>query len=86
MSTDIQAILAERGKAYGPFTGHAKITQSLKLCMHTTEQWSHLADDQREALDMVVHKIGRILNGNPNIQDHWADIAGYSKLVADRLG
>jgi hypothetical protein len=42
-------------------------------------------DDQREALDMIAHKIGRILNGDPNYADSWVDIAGYAKLVADRL-
>lgn len=49
------------------------------------EKWRHLAPDQREALEMIAHKIGRILNGDPNYADSWADIAGYAKLVADRL-
>ena len=31
------------------------------------------------------HKLGRIINGNPDKVDHWTDIAGYAKLVADRL-
>jgi hypothetical protein len=43
------------------------------------------SDDQWEALEMIVHKIGRIVNGNPDKIDHWVDIAGYAKLVADRL-
>jgi len=34
---------------------------------------------------MVVHKIARILNGDPNYDDSWVDISGYTKLVADRL-
>jgi len=34
---------------------------------------------------MIAHKIGRILNGDPNYADSWIDIAGYAKLVADRL-
>jgi hypothetical protein len=41
--------------------------------------------DQREALDMIAHKIGRILNGDPDYSDSWRDIAGYATLVADRL-
>jgi hypothetical protein len=32
-----------------------------------------------------VHKIGRIVNGNPDAVDHWIDIAGYAKLISDRL-
>jgi len=41
--------------------------------------------DQIEALDMIAHKIARILNGDPNYADSWDDIAGYAKLVGDRL-
>jgi hypothetical protein len=41
---------------------------------------------QREALEMIAHKIARIINGDPNYADSWVDIAGYAKLVADRLG
>lgn len=34
---------------------------------------------------MIAHKLGRIINGDPNYSDSWHDIAGYAKLVADRL-
>ena len=44
-----------------------------------------LSPDQAEALDMIAHKIARILNGDPNHHDHWHDIAGYATLIADRL-
>jgi hypothetical protein len=44
-----------------------------------------LAFDQREAIDMIIHKLGRIINGNPDKVDSWRDVAGYSTLVADRL-
>lgn len=39
----------------------------------------------KEALDMIVHKIGRILNGNPNYIDSFRDIAGYAELVVNYL-
>jgi hypothetical protein len=44
-----------------------------------------LAPDQQEALDMIFAKIGRIINGDADYADSWIDIAGYAKLVADRL-
>lgn len=81
----ISTTLSERGKRYGKFTGHAQITQDLKATMHGCPKWAALAPDQKEALEMVVHKIGRILNGDPDYDDSWVDIAGYAKLVADRL-
>jgi hypothetical protein len=83
----VDAILDERGSRYGPFVSHAMITQLLKGTMDTylTQNKKTLMPDQQEALDMIFHKIGRILNGDPNYADSWIDIAGYAKLVADRL-
>lgn len=85
MTTDIPAILAERGTRYGVFASHAQITQDLKDCMRETPNWNALEFDQKEALEMIAHKIGRILNGDPNYADSWVDAAGYATLVADRL-
>jgi hypothetical protein len=81
----IDATLAERGNRYGSFTSHAKITQAIKRAMADSPNWATLADDQVEALEMVAHKVGRILNGDPDYHDSWHDIIGYTKLVADRL-
>lgn len=41
--------------------------------------------DMREALEMIAHKIGRILAGDPAYDDSWVDIAGYATRVAERL-
>jgi len=82
---DIADTLAERGKNYGSFDSHAEYSQDLKNIMRQSPNWKTMAADQREALEMVQHKIGRILNGNPNFHDSWHDIVGYAKLVADRL-
>lgn len=81
----IENTLTERGKRYGKFTGHAAITQGIKAVMFNSRQDLTLAPDQREALEMIAHKIGRIVNGDPDYADSWVDIAGYAKLVADRL-
>jgi hypothetical protein len=85
--TDIKAMLAERGQRYGDFHGHAKVTMQLKKVMtsHLLDRDKRLAVDQEEALHMIAHKIGHILNGDPDYIDSWDDIAGYAKLVADRL-
>ncbi len=83
--SETSSVLEERGKRYGDFAGHASITQDLKARMRIAPGWSRLNDEQREALEMVAHKIGRILNGDPNYKDSWVDISGYSELVARRL-
>lgn len=82
---NIDLTLDERGKRYGNFDDHAAITQALKVVMQATPNWGVLADDQKESLEMVAHKIGRILNGDPNYADSWHDIAGYIRLVEQRL-
>lgn len=81
----IEKILAEREKTHGDFRTHAAITDAIKYHMHNSSKWSYLSPTQREALDMIAHKIGRIIAGNPNVKDHWDDIAGYAKLVSMRI-
>lgn len=85
--SNVDEVLKERGSRYGDFEGHAEITQALKLTImeFCCKRERYLADDQQEALDMICHKIGRIINGDPDYADSWIDIAGYAKLVADRL-
>lgn len=53
--------------------------------MVNSPKWATLRPDQKEALEMVQHKIGRILNGDPDFHDSWHDMIGYTKLVADDL-
>lgn len=83
----IDQVLAERGKRYGKFVGHADISITFKRLQRgfSISRGQVLATDQQEALDMIFHKIARIINGDPNYSDSWVDIAGYAKLVADRL-
>lgn len=83
--TTVDKTLEERGNRYGNFDTHAAITQNIKDCMNTTKNWKILASDQKEALEMIAHKIGRILNGDPDYRDSWHDIAGYASLVDARL-
>lgn len=82
---NIDETLKERGSRYGEFPGHAGITQGIKYAMSTSQNWATLEDDMRECLEMVAHKIGRILNGDPDYIDSWTDIIGYTRLVEKRL-
>lgn len=82
---DVKQILQERELRYGSFKEHALIAQNLKFEMWQAKKFKELAADQREALEMIRHKIARILNGDPNYADSWVDIAGYAQLIANRL-
>ena len=81
--TDLTAVLEDRGAKYGAFDGHARIAQELKGVI--SENSYKRTDSQNEALEMIAHKIARIVNGDPNYADSWVDIAGYARLVADQL-
>lgn len=83
--TDINETLAQRNQTHGDFKTHARICQDIKEMMYSNGRWSALEADQAEALEMIAHKIARILNGNPDVHDHWHDIAGYATLIANRL-
>lgn len=85
MTDSTTALLNERQRTHGDYTEHALITQELKHTIQGTTRYWQLQPTQREALDMITHKIGRILAGDPNFKDHWDDIAGYARLVAERL-
>jgi hypothetical protein len=85
MTMHIDNILQERGQRYGSFEDNAATSQALKKVLHMNDDWLNLNYDQREALDMICHKMARIINGDPNYVDSWADIAGYATLVANRL-
>ena len=83
----VENTLNQRGDRYGPFVGHAAVTQELKNVVYKglAERGKKLAPDQLEALDMICHKIGRIVNGDLDYADSWHDIAGYATLVDKRL-
>lgn len=87
VGTSVDETLDTRAQSYGKFKDGAALMQAIKRSMaeHAARHNKAFADDQWEALEMIVHKIGRIVNGNPDVVDHWVDIAGYATLVADRL-
>jgi len=81
----VDTTLDGRQDRYGPYAGHALIAQALKDVMHGSRGWDRLSPSQREALDMIQHKVARVLNGDPNYGDNWHDIAGYARLVEREL-
>jgi hypothetical protein len=76
-------ILNERHKTHGDYYHNAATAQALKDEMRRGMNWKSLDDMQRETLEMVATKIGRILSGDPHEPDHWKDIAGYAQLIVN---
>lgn len=84
-ASSIENTLEQRGSRYGSFDEHARITQAIKAAMQDSPNWEKLPPNMKESLEMIAHKAGRILNGDPYYHDSWHDIIGYTKLVADTL-
>ena len=81
----LATVLSERGSRYGTLMSNATISQGLKEIIHSSSNWEAMPPDMREALDMIVHKISRIVEGDFDYDDSWIDISGYSTLIVERL-
>jgi hypothetical protein len=81
----VEQVLAERGEDYGDYASKAQFIQGVKYLMRSSPSWEAMDADMRESMEMIAHKMGRTLYGNPTHKDNFLDIAGYAKLVADRL-
>jgi len=80
----VEKTLKERSKTHGQFEYQAALSQALKndcVC----EAYYEMPSYQREAIEMILHKIARIITGNNNFVDSWRDISGYSTLVMNKL-
>ena len=81
----IEEVLNQRQATYGSFTKNAEVSQMLKYFMTQGTNYKQMPVPHREALEMIVHKIARIVNGDPNYIDNWVDIIGYSQLVIKEI-
>jgi hypothetical protein len=81
----IEKVLQERGERYGDYKSTAFISQTLKNTMRECRSWDRMTSAQREGLEMIQHKIARILNGDPKYMDSWVDIVGYATLIVESM-
>lgn len=82
---NIKDTLTERASTHGSFLVNSFLSQSLKGVVHNSPNGHLLPSDQKEALDMIMHKVSRILAGDNYYIDTWRDIVGYAQLVVDNL-
>lgn len=88
MSDDVDKILSERGAQYnlnGGYPDHAELTQAMKNACRNHRGWATVPSMMQESIDMILHKIARVINGNPYYPDNWVDIEGYSRLISREL-
>ena len=82
---NITDTLSDREKKYGSFAANAHIAQGLQNIARSTGCWYNLPEDQREAIEMIFHKIARQINGAKDYPDNFHDIAGYAMLAEQEI-
>lgn len=83
----IDETLDARGETYGKFIELARTTFAIRnvIAAELEARGKVLEPDMLYAIEMIVVKLGRLINGDPRHLDSWTDIAGYATLIADRL-
>jgi hypothetical protein len=78
-----EEVIEERSKTHGNYSDVAAFAQAVMRAVEATPNWPLLSDVHRDGIHMIMHKVSRALNGDPMEPDHFDDIAGYAKLVAN---
>jgi len=77
--------LAERGASYGEYADGAKIAMDMFAVAQAAPSYPAMSAAQQYAVFMILAKLARMLNGNPNKRDNLWDIIGYATLVLETL-
>jgi hypothetical protein len=78
--------LNEREHRYGDFGTMAAAVQAFKSVCRHAPSWATMTATQREASEMIMLKMVRVLYGDPLHFDTWHDIAGYATLATEEFG
>lgn len=74
--------IPNRDQQHGGMEAVGAVAQLIKDAMRDGRNWERLSCGHREALDMLAHKIGRVLSGaDPHDRQHWEDVAGYAQAA-----
>jgi hypothetical protein len=77
--------LNDREQKYGDFGRMAQASQAFKSVCRSSPSWIKMTAVQREAAEMIMLKMVRILYGNSLNFDSWHDIAGYAQLATEEF-
>lgn len=81
---DVNELIKSRAKFRGDFEDVANVNQDLlQFCSFRRRYKDVALDVELTALQMIMHKIARILTANGYDEDSWKDVAGYATLVVN---
>lgn len=81
--TSISDTVKQRSNRYGSMEANAELTQALmdKVLQHNHVFGQELSPMHKECLHMILHKISRMVVGDPWYSDNPHDIGGYAKQL-----
>ena len=83
---EVEKMLKERGDKYGEYGEFARTCQALKREVRSNMGWyKDMPDYIHESIDMILHKITRIVNGDAREEDNLLDIIGYAEIALKEL-
>jgi hypothetical protein len=84
--TAVEKLIEDRERTVGNFTDQSEMIEQTLTIWMDTKNWDDLLPYEKQALRMLLHKVGRILVGDAHFKEHWVDAEGYIHLVVQRLG
>lgn len=78
----IDELIKSRENTHGDYAQKAEFIQLSKEAIRINTDLSYV---QKESLDNIIQKIGRIVYGDDECKDHWDDIAWYATLAAKQI-
>ncbi|WP_104748584.1 hypothetical protein [Helicobacter cetorum] len=81
MKPFINQILDEREEKYGDYETMAMLDTELKEALRTHPNFIALPNEIKCSLEMILHKVARVVNGDYMHKDNFIDIKGYSELA-----
>lgn len=85
LEEEVKNVVISRDSSYGGFSGISTTCQSFKEIARNCPSWEQLTPCEREGLEMILHKITRILYSPNKIRDSWVDIGGYVRATLQAL-
>ncbi len=83
---NIEHTLQERKETHGEFKDVAYTSQLLKnVIKNTGKNYEELSHSKTEAIENILQKLSRLVNGDSNHIDSWHDICGYSQLIIEEI-
>lgn len=76
-------LLGQRGATHGDYRAMSTRIQQIKSIMRMGSKWVDMSEPQKEALELIATKIGRIIEGDPEFKDHWNDLGGYAAKASE---